>query len=117
MDSKLTKEAVLERLQYEIDHTVEQLEKWKEKFVKNPAYACEWGDETFQLAAALRVMRELEEVLQNKKTELPNILKQAQKRVQSMSLYPKSSTSDCSNIMHKYELKAWANFIDKFLEG
>lgn len=97
------------------------IEKFKEKFAKNPMEALRWGDDTFEKAARLEVLGFLKYELENqaqfmadrKMTErewAESLIKafQSQKdRAVTDIARMSGSTSPCSNLSDKARAAAW----------
>lgn len=102
--------SLLSKYQRQIDSKYHILDKFKESFDKDPAYALSWGNEVFREAAELRVLKRIVVELQNDCT-IDAIRSTLLNLVLNKSKYPPQSTSPTSNLIEQYELAAYANIL------
>lgn len=101
---------LIKRLESGIKCGQESIAKFAEKLIADPAYTLSWGNDSFKVAATLKVQNQLLNALNDGATvqQLKDTLTD---RVINKSKYPPQSTSPTSNLMEQYELAAYADML------
>ena len=101
------------RLKRQAESAQASLDKFKEKFAQDPAYALEWSLDTFRQAAELRTLLACINDLESGAT-VEQMTHHLMSNVLHKSKYPPQSTSPTSNLMEQYTLAACANLLSYF---
>lgn len=102
---------LLKRFKSQAESVQSRLDKFAADFAKDPAYALSWGNDTFQAAAKMTVLKQIINALENGNGNLDNIRSTLMDRVLHKSKYPPQSTSPTSNLIEQYELAACADIL------
>lgn len=102
---------LLVRFQSMADGDQSKLDKFMDDFAKDPAHALSWSNGIFEVAARLKVTKQIIAALEAGDATLENIRSTMMDRVMHKSKYPSQSTSPTSNLMEQYELAACANIL------
>lgn len=109
-------------LEYQLDYSRRQVERWQGDFAKDPAHALVWATPAFEHAAAAKVYqlvlggadRLAEKADYDDAAVVAALLEYARDRMVEKAQNPPFSTSPTSNLMDQYEGKAWARVYRMF---
>lgn len=102
----------IRRLESDIKSCQQNIEKFAEKLIKDPAHTFTWSNETFRIAAQLKVSKQVYEALTSEDAcTIQDVKNTLMDRVLHRSKYPAQSTSPCSNLMEQYELSVYADIL------
>jgi hypothetical protein len=108
------------RLSSMIDSADYALNKFKEKFAKDPDYAFEWATDAVEAAATMKVARGLVDLIQRPDETAGWTMEQVHhyltEQVRRRSTRVESSTSPMSNLTERMRLKAMAEVLE-LMEG
>jgi CHASE3 domain sensor protein len=90
-----------------------RMDKFAEDFAKDPAYALSWSNDTFKIAAELKILQQIIAALgeDGEGCTQADIQSTMMDRVLHKSKYPAQSTSPTSNLIEQYELAACAEIL------
>jgi len=100
----------LETIDMNIRSFERELERWKDRFEKNPFEAFRWSDEVQQIAANSKVWQEIEAL---RESDLETITNMLQEEVLRRARSIPQSTSRASNAMELWLLEAYTKALEE----
>lgn len=113
-----TKDEIIEKCEAEINSAQRALNKFKERFDKDPAYAMEWSDAAYEAAAFQDLYRRVKNGFTGEDSKLTpaELEKWAREELRHKARHVQRSTSVGSNLMCTYSIAAHQSLID-YLDG
>ena len=102
---------LLARFQSSAERDQAALDKFARDFAVDPAYALSWSNGIFEVAARLKITKQIIAALEDGSGTLENIRATMMDRVMHKAKYPAQSTSPTSNLIEQYELSACAGIL------
>ena len=112
VDTATKEEKIIAKFECWKINAEEDLQKFKDNFIKNPHYAFDWSLAAFEASSTLYLVNQWLPALKDGKTNVEYLLKYVENEVINKGRWPLRSTSTTSNLVHQCDLQIIAKILN-----